>query len=144
MIFEGVPAGHAHIVWREAWACLEPAVRRFPDGPAVEELYRQIQNGTRQLWIAWDGERVIAAVVTEIVQYGTSPVKVCRVPWVGGKRMGDWVSQALSMLKAWARSKDCRFMEGSGRKGWRKYGFEERGLSPVTGLPILVLDLAEA
>lgn len=146
MIFEGVPRRNVPMVWLDAWEWLEPAVNRFPGGPTAPEMFWSLQTGERQLWIAWDTERnrLAAAIITEIITYDPSPVKVCRVPWIGGRSMKRWIEPALRMLSAWAMDQGCRFMEGSGRRGWKKYGFEERGLHPDTGLPILIRDLAEA
>ncbi len=146
MIFEGVPRHHAARVWADCWEWLHPAITRFPDGPSMATLFWSIQSGERQLWIAWDerSESIAAAIITEIITYPPSPVRVCRVPWVGGRNMSRWLQPALKMLKAWAIDHDCRFMEGSGRRGWKKFGFEERGLNPDTGLPILICDLTEA
>jgi hypothetical protein len=146
MIFEGVPRTDAALVWPECWRWLEPALTRFPGSPESPELFMSVRRGERQLWIAWDEARnvIAAAVITEIVRYQGSSALICRVPWVGGRDMRKWLPEALAMLKAWAIDMGCRFMEGSGRRGWKRFGFVERGLSPETGLPILVLDLAEA
>lgn len=146
MIFEGVPRAHVAHVWLDAWGWLQPAIDRFPNGPSAASLYWSLLSGERQLWIAWDAEKdkLVAAIITEIITYDPSPVKVCRVPWIGGKGMRRWIEPALKMLTAWAIDNGCRFFEGSGRRGWKKFGFEERGLHPETGLPILVRDLAEA
>lgn len=143
---EGVPSRDVPLIWGRCAELLEPALARFEHPISLSDLYWSLRGCQRQLWIAWsyDSDEIVAAVVTELVRYGESPSLVCRVPWIGGRQMASWVAEALDLLKRWARSHGCRFMEGSGRRGWKKYGFEERGLSSETGLPILVLDLAEA
>ncbi len=132
------------MVWADCLDWLEPALNRFPGAPDTLDLFLSVLEGTRQLWIAWDEDRqeIAAAAITELVRYDGSPQNVCRVPWVGGRNIDKWGRSLLSLLKEWSVDHGCRFMEGSGRRGWKKFGFAERGLTQQ-GLPMLVLDLAE-
>jgi len=71
-----------------------------------------------QLWGLFDGDRLIASFLTELVNIGSR--KFCNVATCGGTRMNEWI-HFLGGLEDWARENGCdamRFPEC--RKGWAR------------------------
>lgn len=69
------------------------------------------------LWILWDGERLRAAAVTEVMIVPRG--KVCRIVACGGSRAVAW-PQAIEPIEHYARELGCVAMRIHGRWGWMK------------------------
>ncbi|MDP1702580.1 MAG: hypothetical protein Q8L53_16705 [Aestuariivirga sp.] len=88
------------------------------EGESLDAILERLTAKTCQLYVARDGEEIIAACVTELPTIGGR--KVCNIISVGGSRMDEWVHH-METLKAWAKSNGCvamRFPEI--RPGWKK------------------------
>ena len=85
------------------------------------------------LWVLWDGQRLRAACVTEVVILPRG--KVCRVVACGGENASSW-NGAFAPIEKYAKELGCVSMRIEGRKGWQRvfpdYGLEwiclEKGL----------------
>ncbi len=71
-----------------------------------------------QLWIAVQGEELLAAVVSLISDYPRK--RVFSVPYVGGVRLMDWLPEMLRVTEAWSKSVGCVAMAGALRRGWAR------------------------
>ncbi len=81
--------------------------------------YRSIENalhsGGALLWIVWDGERVKAAAVTEVVN--SNGELICMIVACGGKDRKSWL-RYIADLEQYAKDMKCARMQIIGRKGW--------------------------
>lgn len=84
-------------------------------------------EGKMQLWIATRGDRVLAALVTEIMDFPR--MRIVSVPFIGGTDMRAWFRKALYTIEAWSKEMGCVGMQGGARRGWGKLAkMEEIGV----------------
>lgn len=85
------------------------------------------------LWIATDGEKIDAAIITRIMQFDRC--RTCHVYLVGGRNMRAWLPLAMTEIESYARKAGCIAMEGGARFGWvRAAGYRENGVALVKEL----------
>jgi hypothetical protein len=128
------PAGDAneHVTARCQLICVDPAqVHEF--WPHVASLIKAamekgrlssftdvehaVRNGNALLWLAWNGETVKAAAVTELSQANAE--KFCTIVACGGHDRSQWLP-LIAGLEAYGRAQGCAAMRIYGRRGWRK------------------------
>lgn len=94
----------------------------------VEDIKNGIHNNPQQLWIAYEGEEVYGAVVTEIITY--PQIKALVMHFTGGKDLPKWKTPMLKLLQTFGKEHGCNIIESYGRAGWAKVfkddGFESR------------------
>lgn len=92
---------------------------KFADEPIPTDLIEQLSRGQRQLWIAWDGRRVVAAALTRIVQLRSC--RACQLTALGGieGERGRWV-HLISLIESFAESEGCARVQIEGRVGWKR------------------------
>jgi hypothetical protein len=76
-----------------------------------------VRTGDALLWLAWDGERIQAAAVTEL--HTTEWRKVCVIVACGGAGMRAWLP-LLAGIETYARAAGCACVRIMGRKGWAR------------------------
>jgi|KBSSwiStaDraftv2_1062776.scaffolds.fasta_scaffold68511_5 hypothetical protein len=85
-----------------------------------EDTEFELLRGEQLLWLAWDGEKIKAALSTRLAN------GVCSITACGGKDMKSWVG-LFPQLESFARNEGCS-LRISGRIGWarvlKKYGFK--------------------
>lgn len=117
--------GHVERAWRDTGPMLARAVARTPDKPNVRQ---RLLDGTAQLWAAIDGDRPVAALVTEITG---CEERWCRVWLVAGAQVDAWCRCFLDLVVPWARACGCVGLWASGREGWdrlaRRLGWTRDG-----------------
>lgn len=116
-IATGIHDDYLGIVWPNAWRVLEPVWKMSLDRP---NILAQLKSRDAQMWVVYDGPRLIAGIVTRLNRVGTSGDLRCRVWLVGGSRMSEWAGDFIPKLKVWARSEGCSHIDGAGRKGWAR------------------------
>ena len=146
MTATGIPLRHLHLVWPDLWPLLEPAVKRSPDFSAGDragpDVLARLLCHDAQLWAVYDGDRPVAAIVTQIQIGSPSTVqragdKRCLIWLVGGSRLHEWAADFIAKLEDWARSLGCVALRGVGRSGWTRIVKKFGGVSvdAVDGLP---------
>jgi hypothetical protein len=105
---------------REVWSHVEPliaaAMRRGGLGE-LADVARSVGNGAALLWLAWDGERVLAAAVTELRPINGE--KFCVILACGGTGFTRF-GHLIRGLEQYARAEGCDRMRICGRKGWAR------------------------
>ena len=105
---------------REVWPLVAPliaaAMRRSGLGQ-VADVMRSLASGAALLWLAWDGERILAAAVTELAL--SDDKKLCTILACGGTGFARF-GQLIGGLERYARAEGCARMRISGRKGWAR------------------------
>lgn len=88
-----------------------------------EGLFKRIEDGELQLWVAVDGRDVHALLLTEIIQYPA--LKACHIELCAGENRHEWL-HFLGQVEQWAREQGCEVMEGYMRPGWKLDGYRVR------------------
>ncbi|CAB4190114.1 hypothetical protein UFOVP1288_37 [uncultured Caudovirales phage] len=80
------------------------------------------------LWIAYEGDTVKGAVVTQINDYPRK--RVLCVIFLGGVDFPTWKDPMLATLRAWAIDNKCDALQADGRSGWERV-FSADGVKTV-------------
>jgi len=79
-----------------------------------------LKRRLRQLWVVWDGEQVIAAVMTRIIRLKSADdAKACQITAAGGLSVHRW-KDLISTIEAFAKQEGCRKVTIEGRPGWER------------------------
>ena len=81
------------------------------------EVEQAVRSGAALLWLAWEGESIKAAAVTEIC--AANGEKFCTIVACGGHDRGQWL-HLLEGLESHAKAEGCDTMRVYGRRGWGK------------------------
>jgi hypothetical protein len=111
-----VDPARVHEVWPHVASLIAAAMRRSGLGEAAD-IARSLGEGTALLWLAWDGERIVAAAVTEIAHVGGE--KLCTILACGGTGFARF-GHLIGGLEQYARAEGCVRMRICGRKGWAR------------------------
>ncbi len=111
-----VPPGNLAEVWPKVEPLIREAMRRG-NLSRFSDVVQSLANGDAFLWIACEGEDIVAAAVAAI--HATEWRKVCLIVALGGKDRGKWLHFEPE-IERWAREQNCSAMRIMGRKGWAK------------------------
>lgn len=101
--------------WREALAwhfesfCRDGSLRS-------DDLWADVKNKRRQLWVAMKGEP-IAAVLTTV---SDDLLQTLVVTHAAGKNMRDWL-HLWQVIEDWAKQIGCKRIEAVARPGWERF-----------------------
>ena len=123
----GIPSQEIDEIWDACLPFIELASKKGQEEMSAKDIYNFCKDAKMQLWIVFDSDAEIKAVVTtEIVNYPRK--KVCRVVTLGGEEIDNWL-HSISVIEAWAEEKGCHAIETFCRKGFikklEKYGYEQ-------------------
>lgn len=124
-----VPVELIEVVW--------PSIEEYMQGAAdytygrfnVDDIKQGVlTNPIQQLWIAYEGDEIYGAVVTEFTHYPRFTALVTH--FTGGKALPKWKAPMLAILQRFAREHGCSVIESYGRAGWKRVfkhdGFKQR------------------
>ena len=109
-----VEAEDVDMVWDEVSPLIEKALRHAEGELIPNDIKKHLDSGNLRLWVALEDRDVIAAMVTEIIQYPRK--KIVRIITLAGKDMGMWY-KFLPMLEGYAIRYGCSSLEAWSRKG---------------------------
>jgi len=111
-----VDPARVHELWPRVTHLIRRALERggFTDFAEVE---RDVRAGAALLWLVWDGQAIVAAVVTELRSANRS--KFCTIVACGGAQRERWLP-LIGELEAFARAEGCAAMKIFGRRGWAR------------------------
>ncbi len=123
----GIPSQEIDEIWDACVPFIELAAKKGQEEMSTKDIYNFCKDAKMQLWIVFDSDADIKAVVTtEIVNYPRK--KVCRVVTLGGQEIDNWL-HSISVIEALAESNDGHAMETFCRKGFikklEKHGYEQ-------------------
>src|SRR6266545_1370529 len=104
----------------EIWPHMAPLIGRailnggFGDCAALE---RDLLGRRALLWLAWDGEEILAALVTEIALF--HGLKVCTIAACGGHGVVR-IRHLVDEIERYARAERCSRIRVYGRRGWAR------------------------
>jgi hypothetical protein len=103
-------------IWPTVSQRIKSAMERvgFSD---YREIERKVLRGGALLWLAWDGNAVHAAAVTEL--HLANGRKFCTIVACGGRHMKRWLA-LIRDLETFAKDEGCDATLIIGRPGWRR------------------------
>ena len=102
--------------WPHVRNLIARAIARGGIGRFVD-IERDVLSGSALLWLAWDGQAIAAAAVTELV--ATDIGKVCVIVACGGGQMRRWLP-LIATIEDYARAEGCTRVRVFGRMGWAR------------------------
>lgn len=121
-----------HAMW---WPLLAPwierAIARVPAcDVGIDDVREQAADGRAWGWLVIDGARVIGGYATR-VDTEKSGRRVVRLLAGAGERFGEWMDDALALMRRQAQMFGCSHLVAGGRRGWirrlRSRGWHEAG-----------------
>lgn len=115
-----IPAPLIDAVWPQALELLREPIAMSRGCYESEDVYSFLLNGKMALWLATEGEEILAAYACELVFY---PRKTrLRATFAGGKphTMTKWLPQMEAALEEEARKFGGSGLEAFGRDGWSR------------------------
>ena len=115
--------------WPEVKPLIEEALLG-DDRLTIEEIKKELDENTMQLWGIHDGI-LRAVMVTTMVDYLN--VRAVRVVTVTGKDCEQWLDVLIHTISEWGGEHGAHILEFTGRKGWEKvltkYGWGDTRIS---------------
>lgn len=111
-----VPPDRAAEAWKLVGHLIARAMRRAGIGDAAP-VHAAVMAGSSLLWLAWDGQEITAAAVTELTE--ARGRKVCTIVACGGNDRARWL-HLIEGLEDFARAEGCKATRIIGRKGWSR------------------------
>ena len=113
-----VPKDAIADIWPTVAPLLSPAIDRAGDRMSMETVREALSGNTHLLWIATEGDEVLAACVTRSALYPLKKMLV--VESLGGRQMKRWLKNMNDTLTRYAKETDHDGLELYGRTGWVK------------------------
>jgi hypothetical protein len=105
-----------HHVWDAAAPLVLRAMQRGGQG-LFEKVEQDVLRGEMLLWLAWNGEKIEGAGVTELSK--TENGKICTiVAWSTSDMRRDL--GLLSIIEKFAKKEGCKAVRLYGRRGWAR------------------------
>lgn len=105
-----------HEIWPHVVDLIHRAVKRTNLSHTLD-IDADVLQGNGLLWLAAQGERIVAAMTTALVLTDTD--KVCILTTCGGEDMRDWLP-LQEKIEAYAKAEGCSLVRIYGRKGWAR------------------------
>lgn len=103
-------------VWHKVSHLIKRAIERVDLGH-FGKVQADVVNGNSLLWVAWDGDRIKGAAVTQLEQ--TEKRLVCTIVACGGEDSYLWL-HLIEKIEDYARAEGCDCVRIFGRKGWAR------------------------
>jgi hypothetical protein len=96
-----------------------------------------VLNGPDQLWLAWNGEKILAAAVTSLGLINNE--KICTIVACGGDEWSRF-GHLIEGLEKFAKAEGCKRTRINGRRGWLRAlkGYRETQVTMMKEIYIMV------
>ncbi len=111
-----VPCEHVPMEWGRVYDLLAPAVKRSGGRWTMGDLLSALCTNNQSLWIAYDDERIVGAMTTQIVTYPNK--KMLAFPFIGGTEFSEWWDDMWNLMEQVASDCDCDGIEAVARFGF--------------------------
>ncbi len=105
--------------WPQVAPLLEQAVEMSNGTFLLEDIRRFIEDGAQQLLVAEIDGQIVAAMVTEVVDYPRK--RSIKLVFAGGSRMDEWSEDLNRFMELGAKNIGAELIEVHGRPGWARY-----------------------
>jgi hypothetical protein len=123
-----VPKDHVDAVWESVKDYLDGAAQYTHGRYTIDDIYACVKEYDYTLWIAFDEEKIKAAVVTNFAHYPRKKYLV--MTFCGGDQLDKWKDPMLTLLQRFAYDTQCDGIEATARLGWTKI-FKSDGHKPL-------------
>lgn len=123
-----VPNDHVDAVWDKVKDYLDGAAQYTHGRYTVDDIYDCIKEYDYTLWIAFEEDKIKAAVVTNFAHYPRKKYLV--MTFCGGDQLEQWKDPMLTLLQRFAYDTQCDGIEATARLGWTKI-FKSDGHKPL-------------
>jgi len=113
-----VPTQYVDSCWKQIEPFMEGAARYTYGRYTSDDIYNCIEDGSHQLWVAYEGSEFKGAVATNILIYPKR--KLLSMVFCGGIKLNEWKKPMLILLQRFAKDMGCDGIESVGRRGWEK------------------------
>ena len=97
---------------------LAPAVLRQAHNVTMQDVEDDIRAGGSVMWLIHLEDKLVAAMTTVVVKHPQR--KNLKIEFIGGKRMRQWMNEAINLMKKLALDAGLDAVEADGRKGFEK------------------------
>ena len=111
-----VDTAQVHEFWPHVASLIRAAMEKGRLS-SFTDVEHSVRTGNALLWLAWNGENIKAAAVTELSQ--ANGERFCTIVACGGHDRSQWLPM-IAGLEAYGRTQGCAAMRIYGRRGWRK------------------------
>ena len=98
---------------------LAPAILRQSHNVTMQDVEDDIRGGGSVMWLIHIEDTLVAAMTTVVVKHPQR--KNLKIEFIGGKRMRQWMNEAIKLMKKLAIDAGLDAIEADGRKGFEKY-----------------------
>lgn len=103
----------------EGMELLAPAILRQSHNVTMQDVEDDIRGGGCVMWLISLEDKLVAAMTTVVVKHPQR--KNLKIEFIGGKRMRQWMNEAIDLMKKLALDAGLDALEADGRKGFEKY-----------------------
>ena len=103
----------------EGMELLAPAIMRQSHNVTMQDVEDDIRGGGCVMWLISLEDKLVAAMTTVVVKHPQR--KNLKIEFIGGKRMRQWMNEAIDLMKKLAIDAGLDALEADGRKGFEKY-----------------------
>jgi hypothetical protein len=119
-----VPPQYVDTCWKTIEPYMEKAAEYTYGRYTSGDIYDSLKEYDHHLWVAFDGDKIKGAVVTNIITYPRR--KILCMSFCGGTELKNWKDPMLELLRQFAKDVGCDGIEATARRGWAKV-FENDG-----------------
>ncbi len=98
---------------------LAPAILRQSHNVTMQDVEDDIREGGSVMWLIHLEDTLVAAMTTVVVKHPQR--RNLKIEFIGGKRMRQWMNEAINLMKKLAVDAGLDAIEADGRKGFDKY-----------------------
>ena len=105
-------------LWFGARPLIQKALNHAEGALSTTDVLRMILNGQMHLWVGFQNNKILTAIVTEIINYTIH--KICRIITTAtetGHDLDEWYPTMLEHVGEFALSEGCVALEAWCRKG---------------------------
>lgn len=113
-----IPRDYVWQMWAQVKDYLAGAAEYTHGRYEVEDIYDAIMDYDHMLWVAFDGNEIKGAVVTNFANYPKKKYLV--MSFCGGVELEKWKPAMLKLLQHFAFDTGCDGVEATARPGWTK------------------------
>ena len=103
----------------EGMELLAPAILRQSHNVTMQDVENDIRGGGSVMWLIHLEDKLVAAMTTVVVKHPQR--KNLKIEFIGGKRMRQWMNEAIDLMRKLALDAGLDALEADGRKGFEKY-----------------------
>lgn len=113
----GILARDIDNYWSKVVPMVLRSLERINDGATQDSIYLDLIHKDKQLWVAYNEQRIIGCIITQIIS--CPELKKLFYYIVAGDDFNSWWHER-KQIEAWGRSQGCTEVEFCGRLGWQK------------------------